>query len=170
MNTAIPATSLSGLPDDSDLLGCWHRERGFGSSPSGKSISQWWLAPVNHDGRFEVYSYRFNKTFALKVTGTGHEIIEVLETCDGLAKFRHYIVNPSGVRLSWLAVPKFETINDVRAATLRKKLKRLKMLPYHEQEKPEEAPEPVEHTADVIAFPTTRIVRRIEHGKGVVAS
>jgi hypothetical protein len=43
------------------------------------------------------------------------------------------------------------------------------MLPWHEQAEPEQAPEPVATTADVIAFPNSRIVRRIEHGK-VIAS
>lgn len=69
-----------------------------------------------------------------------------------------------------MAVPKFETINELRAVTLRKKLKRLKMLPYHEQAKPEEASQPVAATADIIAFPTHRIVRSIEHGQGVVVA
>jgi hypothetical protein len=166
-----PATSMSSSvdTDDRDLLGHWHRERGFGSSPAGSSTSEWWIAPVNHDGRFEAYSYRFNKSVVIPVTGTGHEIIEVLETGDGLAKFRHYIVNPVGVRLSWLAVPKFETVNQVRAATLRKKLKRLNMLPWYEKAKPEEAPERDDRSADVIAFPSSRIVRRIEHGAQRIA-
>ena len=167
----VPATSLpSADTDDHDLLGRWHRERGFGSSPAGSSTSEWWIAPVNHDGRFEAYSYRYNKSVVIPVMGTGHEIIEVLETGDGLAKFRHYIVNPVGVRLSWMAVPKFDTVNQVRAVALRKKLKRLKMLPWHEEAKPEEAPEPVAQSAIVIAFPMHRIVRRVEHGKGVVVS
>ena len=50
------------------------------------------------------------------------------------------------------------------AGALRKKLKRLKMLPWHEQAKPEEAPA---KSADIIAFPASRIVRRIEHGRVV---
>jgi hypothetical protein len=159
----VSATSMSsGGTDDHDLLGRWHRERGFGSSPAGSSTSEWWIAPVNHDGRFEAYSYRYNKTCVIPVTGTGHEIIDVLEIEDGLARFRHYIVNPVGVRLSWMSVPKFESVNQVRAVALRKKLKRLKMLPWCEEAKP------VAHTADVIAFPTHRVVRRIEHGNGVV--
>ena len=125
---------------------------------------------MNHDGRFEAYTYRYNKSVVIPVTRTGHEIIEVLEIEDGLAKFRHYIVNPVGVRLSWLSVPKFETVDQVRAVWLRKKLKRLKMLPWHEQPEPEEAPEPVAQSADIITFPTHRIIRRVEHGPGVVVS
>jgi hypothetical protein len=165
-NSIAPATASAAAADtnDHDLLGRWRRERGFGSSPAGSSTSEWWIAPVNHDGRFEAYSYRYNKSVVIPVTGTGHEIIDVLEIEDGLAKFRHYIVNPVGVRLSWLAVPKFETVNQVRAGALRKKLKRLKMLPWHEQAKPEEAPA---KSADIIAFPASRIVRRIEHGRVV---
>jgi hypothetical protein len=164
-------TSLSSADtEDHDLLGRWARERGFGSSPAGSSTSEWWIAPVNHDGRFEAYSYRYNKSFGVPVTGTGHEIIDVLEIEDGLARFRHYIVNPVGVRLSWSSAPSFETVNQVRAVALRKKLKRLKMLPWHEEAKPEEAPEPVAQTADIIAFPAHRIVRRIEHGRGVVVN
>jgi hypothetical protein len=165
----VPAASLPcANTDDHDLLGHWQRERGFGSSPAGSSTSQWWIAPVNHDGRFEAYSYKHNKSVVIPVTATGHEIIDVLETNDGLVKFRHYIVNPVGVRLSWLAVPKFDTVNQIRAVALRKKLKRLKMLPWHEEASPEEAPTPIAHTADIIAFPTHRIVRRVEHGPGVV--
>lgn len=57
MSKLIPATSMPFDADDNDLLGRWHRERGFGSSPAGKSISKWWLAPINHDGRFEAYPY-----------------------------------------------------------------------------------------------------------------
>ena len=128
-----------------------------------------WHPSITMDGS-KLIPTGLNKTCALKVTGTGHEIIEVLEVGDGLAKFRQYIVNPSGVRLSWLAVPKFETINEVRAVALRKKLKRLKMLPWHKEAKPEEAPEPVAKSADIISFPTHRIIRRVEHGPGVVVS
>jgi hypothetical protein len=167
--SVVPATSMpSADTDDHDLLGRWQRERGFGSSPAGSSTSEWWIASVNHDGRLEAYSYKYSKSFVVPVTGTGHEIIDVLEIADGLARFRHYIVNPVGVRLSWSSAPRFETVNQVRAITLRKKLKRLKMLPWHEDAKPTEAPKPVAHTADIVAFPSSRIVRRIEHGAGVV--
>jgi hypothetical protein len=76
----------------------WHRERGFGSSPAGSNTTEWWIAPVNHDGRFEAYSYRYNKSVVIPVTGTAHE--NVLETEVGLAKFRHYMVNPVGVGLA----------------------------------------------------------------------
>ena len=58
----------------------------------------------------------------------------------------------------------------MRAVALRKKLKRLKMLPWHKEAKLKEAPEPVAKSADMIAFPTHRIVSRIEHGPGVVVS
>src|ERR1700722_20697522 len=120
----VPAASLPcANTDDHDLLGHWQRERGFGSSPAGSSTSQWWIAPVNHDGRFEAYSYKHNKSVVIPVTATGHEIIDVLETNDGLVKFRHYIVNPVGVRLSWLFGPEIDTHNQKQARALYKKNK-----------------------------------------------
>ena len=82
------------VSDDSDLLGRWHRERGFGSSPAGSSTSNGgWRRSITMDGSKPIRT-GYNKTCRIPVTGTGHEIIEVLESADGLAKFRHYIVNP----------------------------------------------------------------------------
>jgi hypothetical protein len=71
-----------------EIIGRWFRERGFGPSPTD-TASDWWIAPVRHDGRFEAYSYRYNQMFVVPVTGTGYEIIDVLELSDGLVKFRH---------------------------------------------------------------------------------
>lgn len=137
--------------DETNILGRWARERGFGPSPLD-TASRWWLAPVNHNGRFVVHPYYQERSFVIPVTATGHEIIDVLELEDGLAKFRHYIVNPAGVRLSWLAVPQYERIQQAREITLRKKLQRLCMRRYEEAREPE--------GANIIAFPASRIVRR----------
>jgi hypothetical protein len=87
------------------------------------------------------------------VTATGHEIIDVLEVEDGLAKFRHYIVNPVGVRVSWLAVPQYERVQQACEITLRKKLQRLRMQRHEETREPAVG-------ANIIAFPASRIVRR----------
>jgi hypothetical protein len=138
-----------------DLIGHWFRERGFGRSPTG-TASGWWLAPVCHDVQFEAYSYRHNKTFVISVTATGREIIDVLEVADGLARFRHYIVNPVGVGLSWCSLDKqFEAVHQVREIALRKKLKRLRM-------RREET-----FSGNVIAFQVSKIVRR--HAPGEAA-
>jgi hypothetical protein len=164
----LPATASAAPADtiDHDLPGCWARVRGFGASPTGSSVSEWWIAPINHDGRFEAFSYRLNKSVVVPVTGKGREIIDVLDVEDGLARYRHYIVNPAGVRLSWNSAPQFDTINQVRVSALRKKLKRLKMLPWHDEAKLK-PPAPAPHTAQIIPFPSSRIVRRIEFGQVV---
>jgi hypothetical protein len=155
------ANQIEQIYQEPNLVGRWVRERGFGPSPIA-TASGWWLAPVSHDGRFEAYSYRHNMSFIVSVTGTGHEIIDVLEINDGLAKFRHYIVNPAGVRLSLLSVPKFETVNQVRDITLRKKLKRLRMQREEARKTAVTAAVTVSHSANIIAFPASRIVRRAE--------
>ena len=72
--------------DEINILGRWARERGFGPSPVS-TASRWWLAPVNHDGRFIVHPYYQERSFVVPVTGTGHEIIDVLEIADMNAEF-----------------------------------------------------------------------------------
>jgi hypothetical protein len=54
MTASLPIASNQELDSsaDYDLLGLWIRERGF-----GRSLDRWWLAPVNHDGKFTPNSY-----------------------------------------------------------------------------------------------------------------
>lgn len=144
------------------LLGRWVRDRGFGPSPVD-TASGWWLAPVNYDEWFQAYSYKYNETFDIPVTAIGQEIIDVLDIEDGLAQFRHYIVNPVGVRLSWLKVPRYETIQQSREIMLRKKLQRLGMRRYvsrQDDHGDQSMVSPLYEGDNVIAFPASRIVRR----------
>jgi hypothetical protein len=135
---------------DADLLGRWVRERGF-----GRSIDRWWLAPVNHTGSFTPQSF-YADPGEVTVSAHGREILEVLDVTDGFVQYRHYVLNPAGVRVSWRVVPQIDDIETRTAYQLRKKLKRLKM----QREEEPAAQHPAASDANVIQFPAHRIVRR----------
>ena len=118
MTASLPIASNQ-EPDssaDHDLLGLWIRERGF-----GRSLDRWWLAPVNHDGKFTPNSY-FSDPGEVTVSAFGREIIEVPNATDGLATYRHYVMNPVGVRLSWSAIPQIDEVETRTAYKLRQTL------------------------------------------------
>jgi hypothetical protein len=160
MTVSLPIASNQEPDADHDLLGLWIRERGF-----GRSLDRWWLAPVNHSGKFTPKSY-YSDPGEVTVSAFGREIIEVLNVADGLATYRHYVMNPVGVRLSWSAVPQIDAVEKKTAYKLRQTLKRLKM--NREGEVAAQVEERRPGPATVIPFPQSRIIRRIYHGRGVV--
>ena len=97
----------------------------------------------------------------IPVTAYGGEFIEVLKVEDGTALYRQYLVNPDGELVTVHFAPQYETIWSMPTSRLRGTIKRMKM----ERERAIKAAPP-KVTADIIAFPSSRIVRRIEHGEG----
>jgi|SoiMethySBSTD1v2_1073268.scaffolds.fasta_scaffold1311796_2 hypothetical protein len=148
-------------PDqEQEILGRWYRTRRFGLGPFGEN---WWVAPLNRDkispmGMDEIHA-----------TANGIERIEVLDVTDDIASYRQYLVNPDGdiVRVSF--APQYGNVSTMPVGRLRGIIKRMKMA-RENAEAPSRAQDPtVRHTAQIIPFPAHRIVRRIEHGRGVVA-
>jgi hypothetical protein len=143
-----------------NITGRWIRQRGFGLGPFGE---KWWVAPLNRD---KITPMGMDE---IPVIATGYEVIDVLEVTDGAARYRQYLVNPDGELVTVHFAPQYETIWSMPSGRLRGTIKRMKMT----QGAPAKAPsrtQAVPHTADIIAFPTHRIVRRIEHGRGVVVN
>ena len=100
------------------------------------------------------------------VSASGREVIEVVSVTDGIVSYRHFVTNPVGVRVCWKVIPQIDVIEKKSAYKFRQALKRLKM-----KREGELAAQVEEHRpgpATVIQFPTSRIIRRISHGRGVV--
>jgi hypothetical protein len=154
MSTA--AKEIGPIPDrESELAGRWYRVRGFGLGPFGE---KWWVAPLNKD---KITPFGMDE---IPVTASGLEFIEVLDVTDGTARYRRYLVNPDVelVRVSF--APQYETIWSKPAGQLHGTIKRMKL----ERERAVKVVPQVR--ADIIAFPMHRIIRRIEHGKGIVVT
>jgi hypothetical protein len=84
MTIAAPiASTESDLNTDHELLGRWIRQRGF-----GRSLDRWWLAPVNHAGKFTPKSY-YSDPGEVTVSASCCKVIEVLNIIDGFATYQH---------------------------------------------------------------------------------
>jgi hypothetical protein len=100
----------------------------------------------------------------------------VVSVTDGIVSYRHFVTNPVGVRVCWKVIPQIDVIEKKSAYKFRQTLKRLKMKREGELHQPETfdhalAAQVEEHRpgpATVIQFPTSRIIRRISHGRGIV--
>jgi hypothetical protein len=95
----------------------------------------------------------------IPVTTNGIEVIEVLDVADGTARYRHYLVNPDGELIRVSFASQYDTIWSVPYGRLRGMIKRMKMA---RERAVQVVPKP---SADTIAFPAHRIVRRIVSGK-----
>ena len=137
-----------------DITGRWYRMRGFGLGPFGE---KWWVAPLSKN---KITPMGMDE---IPVTAYGGEFIEVLQVEDGTALYRQYLTNPDGERVTVHFAPQYETIWSMPSGRLRGTIKRTKM--ERERAVPQQR-----YTADIIAFPSSRIVRHIAHGRGVVVS
>ena len=153
------------LYQEPEIVGRWYRVRRFGIGPFGE---KWWVAPLNRD---KITPMGMDE---IPVTANGIERIEVVDVTDGIASYRQYLVNPDGeiVRVSF--APQYGNIWTVPAGRLRGIIKRMKMA-RENTATTAEAPSrsraaTVTGDAEIIPFPTHRIIRRIEHGPGVVRS
>jgi hypothetical protein len=149
-------------PDqEQEIVGRWIRQRGFGLGLFGE---KWWVAPLNRE---KITPMGMDE---IPVIATGMEVIEVLEVADGAAQYRQYLVNPDGELVTVHFAPQYETIWSMPVGRLRGSIKRMKMTHGALAEVPSRSQAVVApHSADIIAFPAHRIVRRVEHGKGIVA-
>jgi hypothetical protein len=136
------------------ILGRWYRIRGFGLGPFGE---KWWVAALN---KAKITPMGMDE---ILVTAYGGEFIEVLDIEDGTALYRQYLTNSDGELVTVHFAPQYETIWSMPAGRLRGTIKRMKM-------ERERAVVQQRQTAEIIAFPASRIVRRIEHGRGVVVA
>lgn len=144
-----------------EIAGRWYRVRRFAVGPFGE---KWWVAPLNRDkitpmGRDEI-----------PATASGIERIEVLHITDAVASYRQYLVNPDGDVVKVSFAPQYGNVWTAPVGRLRGIIKRMKM----EREHAAIAQAPsltatVSHSAEIIPFPTHRIVRRIEHGAQRIA-
>jgi hypothetical protein len=149
-------------PDQEEIVGRWYRVRRFGIGPFGE---KWWVAPLNRD---KITPMGMEE---IPATTNGIERIEVLDVSDGVARYRKYLVNPDGEIIRVSFAPQYGNIWSVPVGQLRGIIKRMKMA--RESAATAEGLSrndsnniTIIRTADIIAFPTHRIV----HGKGVVVS
>jgi hypothetical protein len=156
------ARQIKHVYHEPDITGRWYRPRGFGLGPFGE---KWWVAPLNRD---KITPMGIDE---IPVTATGTEVIEILEVTDGAARYRQYLVNPDGELVTVHFAPQYDTIWSMPSGRLRGTIKHMKMgrkslVPRQIDATPKQQ----RHSAEIIPFPTHRIVRRVEHGRGVVRS
>jgi hypothetical protein len=139
----------------------WTRVRGFRPPDYGRV--KWWLVGVTQDGA--------------TASGTEYVLIEdvVTSKTGDIVVYRHWVEDPDGVEVQNDWTPRHSELLRRPVCSLASALRTMKMTPGGAVESAEplpavESPKPAKHhSATVIAFPTDRIVRRVEHGAPVVA-